>query len=84
MNIHEEAFVKAFIQADRQDRFLSFLMDATKRVKFIREFDHLKNRFLDVVQVNKKQVLRFAQDDNDWESWKLEKVGHLRELEDYD
>jgi hypothetical protein len=36
------------------------------------------------VQVNKKHVLRFAQDDNDWESWKLEKVGHLRELEDYD
>jgi hypothetical protein len=35
MNIHEEGFVKAFIQADRQDRFLSFLMDATKRVKFI-------------------------------------------------
>jgi hypothetical protein len=48
MNIHEEAFVKAFIQPDRQERFLSFLMDPTKRVKFIREFDHLKTRFLDI------------------------------------
>jgi hypothetical protein len=48
MNIHEEAFVKAFIQSDRQERFLSFLRDPTKRAKFVREFDHWKTRFLDV------------------------------------
>lgn len=48
MNIHEEAFVKAFIQSDRQERFLSFLRGPTKRAKFVREFDHLKTRLLDV------------------------------------
>jgi len=46
MNIHEEAFVKAFVEPARQERFLGFLGDPKKRAKFIDEFNHLKARFL--------------------------------------
>ncbi|HST10046.1 MAG TPA: hypothetical protein VLL05_06700 [Terriglobales bacterium] len=47
VNTHEEAFVKAFVENQRQQRFLSFLGDPKKRVRFVREFDHLKSSFLD-------------------------------------
>jgi hypothetical protein len=47
MNIHEEAFVKAFVTQGRQERFLSFLDDPRKRRKLISEFDHLRASFLD-------------------------------------
>ena len=47
MNIHEEAFIRAFIELVRQERFLAFVADPKKRVKFIRELDHLKSSFLD-------------------------------------
>jgi hypothetical protein len=46
MNIHEEAFVKAFVEPARQERFLGFLGDPRKRRKFVDEFNHLKARFL--------------------------------------
>ncbi len=46
MNVHEEAFVKAFVEPARQERFLGFLNDARKRRKFIDEFNHLKAGFL--------------------------------------
>ena len=46
MNTHEEAFVKAFVEPARQERFLGFLKDRRKRRKFIGEFDHLKAGFL--------------------------------------
>jgi len=46
MSNHEEAFVKGFIEANRQERFLGFLGDAKKRRKLISEFDHLKSGFL--------------------------------------
>ena len=46
MTVHEEAFVKAFVEPTRQERFLGFLADPRKRVKFIDEFNHLKGRFL--------------------------------------
>ena len=46
MNIHEEAFVKAFVEPARQERFLGFLNDPRKRRKFIDEFNHLKAGFL--------------------------------------
>jgi hypothetical protein len=46
MNIHEEAFVKAFVEPARQGRFLGFLKDQRKRRKLIGEFDHLKAGFL--------------------------------------
>jgi hypothetical protein len=48
MNIHEQEFVKAFVQSERRVRFLEFLNAPKKRRKVIREFDHLKSRFLDV------------------------------------
>ena len=46
MNIHEEAFVKAFVKTTRQDRFLSLLSTSRKRRKFIDEFNHLRQNFL--------------------------------------
>jgi len=47
MNIHEEAFVKAFVVPDRQERFLGFVKSLKSRKKLIREFDHLKSGLLD-------------------------------------
>jgi hypothetical protein len=47
MNLHEEAFVKAFVVPDRQERFLGFLGDSKKRRRLITEFDHLRSRLLD-------------------------------------
>lgn len=46
MNSHEEAFVKAFVERDRQERFLGFLANPKKRRKLIDEFNHLKSGFL--------------------------------------
>ena len=46
MNSHEEAFVTAFVEPRRQERFLGFLKDPKKRRKLINEFDHLKSGFL--------------------------------------
>ena len=46
MNNHEEAFIKAFVEPSRQERFLLLLGNERKRRKFIAEFDHLRPRFL--------------------------------------
>lgn len=46
MNNHEEAFIKSFVRATRQERFLSFLSNFRKRQKFINEFNHLRQNFL--------------------------------------
>ena len=47
MNIHEETFIRAFVEPARRERFLAFVADPNKREKFVRELDHLKSRFLD-------------------------------------
>ena len=47
MGVHEESFVRAFVAADRQERFLGFLSTSKKRRKLIDEFNHLKDSFLD-------------------------------------
>jgi hypothetical protein len=47
MSNYEEAFVKGFVEVNRQERFLGFLGDAKKRRKLIAEFDRLKSGFLD-------------------------------------
>src|SRR5581483_9200443 len=47
MRNYEEAFVRGFVEVNRQERFLGFLGSAKKRRKLIGEFDHLKSGFLD-------------------------------------
>jgi len=46
MNPHEQAFVKAFIPLDRQDRFMVALAIPKKREVFHRELHHPKANFL--------------------------------------
>ena len=46
MNVHEEAFIRAFVEPDRRERFLGFLNKPRNRRKLISEFDHLKSGLL--------------------------------------
>jgi hypothetical protein len=39
---HEEALVKAFIPADRQERFLEIIGKPQKRAKLLTELSHFK------------------------------------------
>jgi len=46
MNRHEEAFIRAFVEPSRQERFLGFVASEKKRGKFTDELNHLHSRFL--------------------------------------
>jgi hypothetical protein len=46
MNLHEQAFVAAFIHADRRERFLAALASPKKRAIFNRQLHHPKPSFL--------------------------------------
>jgi hypothetical protein len=46
MTIHEEAVIKAFVEPDRQQRFLDAVANPKKRWKLSDELSHLRSRFL--------------------------------------
>ena len=46
MNLHEKAFVEAFINPDRQERFMAALANPKKRGVFNRELHHPKPSFI--------------------------------------
>jgi hypothetical protein len=46
MSVHEEAVIKAFVQPDRQRRFLEAVANSNKRWKLTDELNHLRSRFL--------------------------------------
>jgi DNA-binding transcriptional ArsR family regulator len=46
MNPHEEAFVEAFVHADRRERFLAALANPERRAVFRRELHHPRPKFL--------------------------------------